>query len=138
MKISLPEWGNEHDNIIPGFGRKMREMMRTLEQAFAKIRLNGALIIGGGATISKHLSTTVTWDPPNLASGSQQTMTPDITLDGVATGDEVTVSFSQPLQGTFMWGEVIADKTIRVYHINGTGGAVDLASGTVRTSVWQH
>ncbi len=137
MKVGLPYFDDEYDGVkLPSLARKLRELMRSLEQAFAKLRIDDQIIIGGGTPILKHLSTTATWDPANLASGAPQST--DVTLTGAASGDEVSVSFSLPLQGTHLWGEVISSNTVRVYQRNDTGGAVNLASGTLRVSVWQH
>lgn len=76
---------------------------------------------------------TVTYDPPSLATATQQSTT--VALTGAKMGDAVTVSFSNPLQGTRMWGEVTATNTVTVYHRNDTGAAVDLASGTLTVKI---
>lgn len=76
---------------------------------------------------------TVTYDPPSLATATQQSTT--VTLNGAKMGDAVSVSFSNPLQGTRMWGEVTATNTVTVYHRNDTGAAVDLASGTLTVKI---
>ena len=136
MKIKLPNFSDSLGGA--GLGTVMRTIIKEIEAAFARIRLDDQIIIGGGTSITKHLSTTATWNPPDLLDGAQQTMTPDITLTGAALGDEVTVSFSLALQGTQMWGEVQSTNTVRVYHRNDSGGPINLASGTVRVSCWQH
>lgn len=71
----------------------------------------------------------VTYDPPSLVTNTQQSTT--VTLTGAVVGDTVSVSFSNPLQGTRMWAEVTSTNTVTVYHRNDTGAAVDLASGTL-------
>jgi hypothetical protein len=92
--------------------------------------------IGTGATILKHLSATKTWDPASVSSGSQTTTT--VTVTGAAVGDEATCGFSNDLQGLLMTAYVSATNTVTVVLANLTGGAVDLGSGTLRASVWQH
>lgn len=139
MKVRLSLLGDVFDGVkMPQLVAALSALFKDIELAFNKIRIDDQIIIGGGTPILKHLSTTTTWNPPDLADGAQQTMTPDITLTGAALGDEVMVSFSLALQGTKMWGEVQSANTIRVYHRNGTGGPINLGSGTLRVSVWQH
>ena len=75
----------------------------------------------------------VTYDPPSLATAAQQSTT--VTLTGAKLGDNINVSFNQPLQGTRMWGEVTATNTVTVYHRNDTGAAVDLPSGTLTVKI---
>lgn len=76
---------------------------------------------------------TATWDPPSLANGAQQSTT--VTATGAAIGDFAEVTFGNALSGTRMWAEVTAANTVTVYHRNDTGGAVNLASGTLRVEV---
>ena len=76
------------------------------------------------------LTTTGTWNPPSIATGTQQSTV--ISVPGVAMGDVVSCSFSLPLQGTRMWAEVTGDGSVTVYHRNDTGATVDIASGTIR------
>lgn len=74
-----------------------------------------------------------TYDPPSLATATQQTKA--ITFAGANVGDNVSVSFNQPMQGTRMWGEVTAPDTVTVYHRNDTGVTVDLPSGTLTVKI---
>lgn len=55
--------------------------------------------------------------------------------DGARHGDNIAVSFDKPLQGTRMWGEVISDNIIKVYHRNDTGVTVDLPSGALKVKI---
>lgn len=98
--------------------------------------LRGSLVIGNGTVILKHLSGTATWNPASLADAAQTTTT--VTVTGAAVGDTVAVGFSQDLQGLQLSGYVSATNTVTVVLRNGTGAAVDLASGTLRADVWQH
>jgi hypothetical protein len=137
MKINFPYFDNVFNGVrLSDLGTQLRDLVRSLEIAFNQININGELIIGGGTKIVKHLSASATWNPANLANGAQQYT--DVTVTGAMSGDEVTVSFTQPLQGIIQWGEVVSSNTVRVYHRNETGAGIDLASGTVRASVWRH
>jgi hypothetical protein len=137
MNVKLPRFEDVIDGTrMPEFGRRMREFVQTLEKAFAKLRIDDQIIIGGGAPILKHLSSTATWDPANVANGAQVTQT--ITVTGAALGDEVTCAFNKDLQGMRLTGYVSAANTVTVVLCNDTGGAINLASGTLRASVWQH
>lgn len=75
----------------------------------------------------------VTYDPPSLATATQQSTT--VTLTGAKLGDNINVSFNKPLQGTRMWAEVTTADTVMVYHRNDTGITVDVASGTLTVKI---
>lgn len=98
----------------------------------------GGLTIGGGSRLWKHISGTATWDLPSTESGSFASTT--ITVAGAAVGDECSVpGFTVALPaGTLMTASVTAPDTVTVVFGNFTGAPVDLGSGTVRVSVWQH
>lgn len=95
------------------------------------------IAIGAGTNIAKHLRNTKTWDPGNVTSGGVPATT-TITITGAVLGDEVTCGFSNSLQGLQLSGYVSLADTVTVVLSNLTGGAVDLASGTLSASVWQH
>ena len=137
--------------------RDLRETKTT--EAFRNDRFDGVLVFEGDSTsisisnlannpapakvvrnpeynlpyIPQILIATVTYDPPSLATAAQQSTT--VTLTGAKLGDNVSASFSNPLQGTRMWGEVTAANTVNVYHRNDTGAAVDLAGGTLTVKI---
>ncbi len=80
------------------------------------------------------LSGSKTFDPSNLADGAGETTT--VTVTGAALGDFVEgVSFSNDLQGMTVTGYVSAANTVSVRFQNESGGALDLASGTLRVEV---
>lgn len=79
------------------------------------------------------LSKQVTYDPPSLATATQQSQI--FWLGGARIGNNVVVSFDKPLQGTRMWGEVTADNQVLVYHRNDTGVTVDLPNGTLTVKI---
>lgn len=75
---------------------------------------------------------TATYDPPNLADGAGTTTT--VAVSGAQLGDAVACSFSADLQGITMTAWVSAADTVSIRFQNESGGAIDLASGTIR--VW--
>lgn len=75
----------------------------------------------------------VTYDPPSLATATQQSTT--VTLTGAKLGDNLNVSFDKALSGTRIWAEVTADNTVTVYHRNDTGATVDLPSGALTVKI---
>lgn len=81
----------------------------------------------------RRLYGSVTWDPPNVSINNQQSTT--VTVTGAAVGDPVALGFSQDLQGMLLTGYVSAADTVTVILRNGTGGGIDLASGTLRAVV---
>jgi hypothetical protein len=78
---------------------------------------------------------TATYDPANLADGAGVTTTVD--APGAQLGDYVAATFSLPLQGVLLLGWVSAVGTVSVRFQNESGGAVDLASGTIKVRVSQ-
>jgi hypothetical protein len=75
------------------------------------------------------LSGSATYDPPNLVDGDGATTT--VTVTGAALGDFVEASFSLDLQGITLTAWVSAADTVSVRFQNESGGALDLASGTL-------
>lgn len=76
-----------------------------------------------------------TFDPPLVASGAEDTTT--VTVTGAALGDLAVPSFSLDLTGLIMTAYVSAANTVTVRWRNGTGGDVNLASGTLRVMVFK-
>ena len=77
-------------------------------------------------------SGSATYDPPNLVDGAGASTT--ITVTGARAGDTAVVSFSNDLQGILLTAWCTTD-TVNVRFQNETGGAIDLASGTLRAAV---
>lgn len=73
-----------------------------------------------------------TYDPANLVDGAGVTTT--VTVTGAALGDVAQASFSLDLQGITLTAWVSAANTVSVRFQNETGGAIDLASGTLRAT----
>jgi hypothetical protein len=72
------------------------------------------------------------YDPPNLADGAGVTTT--VTVTGAAFGHYAEASFSNNLQGITLTAWVSAADTISVRFQNESGGALDLASGTLKAT----
>jgi hypothetical protein len=81
------------------------------------------------------LSASATWDPPSVANGASTATT--ISVPGASLGNTVNASFSLALGGLALAAQVSATDTVEVRLINNSGGAVDLASGTVRVQVFK-
>jgi hypothetical protein len=79
------------------------------------------------------LSSSATWDPPNLASGTAESTT--VTVAGASLGNYVQVSFNHDLQGLTLDGYVSAANTVTAVLSNLTGGSIDLASGLLKVRV---
>lgn len=76
------------------------------------------------------LEGSATYDPPNLADGAGATTT--VTCTGASLGMFAEASFSLDLQGITLTAWVSASNTVSVRFQNESGGAIDLASGTLR------
>ena len=83
------------------------------------------------------LFASATVDPPNLASGAAAQTT--VTVDGARAGDLALASFDPANSGIVVTANVTADSAVTVTFLNVSGGAIDLASGTLRVRVeaWQ-
>ena len=81
----------------------------------------------------KILVASTDYDPPSIASGTISTTT--VTVSGASLGDFATASFSLPNAGVQLLAQVTAANTVTVAFWNVTGGAIDLAAGTLRVRV---
>lgn len=99
----------------------------------------GGVRIGpSGTSITKHLSATATYDPANMATDGSVTST-TITVTGAVAGDTCLASHSAiGANNVLVSAHVSAANTVTVVLMNKTGGALDIASGTLRADVWQH
>jgi hypothetical protein len=79
------------------------------------------------------LQASVIYNPPSLAAGEGVTTTLDAA--GAAFGDFARASFLLDLQGITLTSLVSVADTVSVRLQNGTAGAVDLGSGTLRVRV---
>jgi len=81
------------------------------------------------------LNGSVTYDPPALADGAGVTTT--VAVSGAVLGDYAIASFSNSTAGMVVTANVTANDTVTVRFQNETGGALDLASGTLRAKVFK-
>lgn len=87
---------------------------------------------------SDYIAGSVTYDPPSLAAGVAANTT--VTVTGAAVGDTVLATHTSVETAATSWvvtGYVSAANTVRVVILNGTGGTVDLGSGTLRVQVFK-
>jgi hypothetical protein len=80
-----------------------------------------------------YLTGSATYDPASIASGSG--VTTSVTVTGAAVGDKAEATFSNSLQGIVLTAYVGSANSVSVRFQNGTGGALDLASGTLKAVV---
>lgn len=89
---------------------------------------------GNTTFVNSIIRGSVTYDPPNLADGAGVTTT--VTVSSVAQlGDFAMASFSNDLQGITLTAWVSSAATVSVRFQNESGGAIDLASGTLSVRV---
>lgn len=137
MKVKLSYFPDVFDGVtMTALAQTIRAILKDIELAFGKIRIDDQINIGGGTPILKHMSTTATWNPVDLAAAAQTSTT--VALVGAALGDEVTCSFNLDLQLLQLTGYVSATDVVTCVLRNGTAGNINLASGTLRVSVWKH
>lgn len=86
-------------------------------------------------TMPYMLSGTATYDPPNLADGAGTTTT--VTVTGAALGDIAAASFSLTTSGITITAWVSNTDTVSVRFQNESGGALDIASGTLKGVVFK-
>ena len=87
-----------------------------------------------GNLATPFLEASTTWDPANLAAGAGVNA-PAVTVTGAAFGDFVLVAAPYDLQGITCTGYVSAAHTVVICLHNGTGAALDLASGSWKLRV---
>ena len=83
---------------------------------------------------SQRLAGSKTYDPPNLAAGASTSTT--VTVTGAVLGQPAQACFSLDTAGVALAAMVTAADTVTVILTNTTGGAVDLASGTLSAFAW--
>lgn len=90
-----------------------------------------------GSYIKSYNSATYTWDPGSLATGAVTSEA--FSFPGAVTGDILAVSLSSLINSEmFLTATVAGTGTIYVSLFNPSGITRDLASGTLRISVWKH
>lgn len=86
-----------------------------------------------GSVVGFNFIGSAVYDPPNLADGAGATTT--VGVAGAVLGDFVIASFSLDLQGITLTSYVSAANVVSVRFQNESGGALDLASGTLSVKV---
>ena len=81
------------------------------------------------------ISASDTWDPGSIADGDEEAT--DVTVTGAEVGDYALASFSNDVSDLTLDAQVTAADTVTCVLANNTGGAVDLASGTVYVRVFR-
>lgn len=76
------------------------------------------------------LTGSATWDAASIADGDMESK--DVTVTGAAIGDFVMASMGVDVTDLVVSAQVTATNVVTVTLANNTGGAVDLASTTVR------
>ncbi|RKY12687.1 MAG: hypothetical protein DRP65_00580 [Planctomycetota bacterium] len=75
-----------------------------------------------------------TWDPGSIADGGEEAK--EVTVTGAALGDFARASFSNDVSDLVLDAQVTAANTVTCILANNTGGAIDLASGTIKVEVF--
>lgn len=79
------------------------------------------------------LQATDTWDAASIADGNEVAV--DITVTGAELGDFVLASLSVDVADLVLSAAVTAADTVTAVLANNTGGAIDLASATLKVRV---
>ncbi len=81
------------------------------------------------------LKGSATWDPGSIADGNEEATT--VTVTGAVLGDYAIASFSLDVADLVLDAQVTAADIVTCVLANNTGGAIDLASGTVYVRVFR-
>lgn len=81
-----------------------------------------------------NLTQSAAWNPANLADGVGETSAA-LPMTGAAFGDAVIASFDKDLQGILLTAWVSSAGNVMARLQNETGGALDLANGTLRARI---
>ena len=76
-----------------------------------------------------------TWDAGSIADGDEEAK--EVTVTGAALGDHAIASLSVDVADLVLDAQVTAAGTVTCILANNTGGAIDLASGTVYVRVFK-
>jgi hypothetical protein len=91
--------------------------------------------VASANVVKQALTATATWNPGSIADAAVASTT--ITVTGAAVGDIAYATHDQfGAVDVLISAHVQAADTVRVVFMNKTGGALDVASGTLRVVVW--
>ena len=82
-----------------------------------------------------YLEGSATWNAASILDGDEEAS--EITVTGAALGDFCLCSIGVDVVDLILSGQVTAANTVTASLANNTGGALDLASATVRARVWK-
>lgn len=85
------------------------------------------------ATRGPGLQATTTWDAASIADGDEEAK--EVTVTGAELGDFVMASLSVDVADLALSAAVTAANTVTAVLSNNTGGAIDLASATLKVRV---
>lgn len=87
------------------------------------------------AVMKDDISASATWDPGSISDGDEAAT--DVTVTGAEVGDFALASFSNDVSDLTLDAQVTAANTVTCVLANNTGGAIDLASGTIYVRVFR-
>jgi hypothetical protein len=76
-----------------------------------------------------------TWNPGSIGDGNEEAK--EVTVTGSALGDYAIASFSLDIADLVLDAQVTATDTVTCVLANNTGGAIDIASGTIYVRVFR-
>jgi hypothetical protein len=82
-----------------------------------------------------HLKGSATWNPGSIADGAEEAK--EVTVSGAVLGDMAIASFSLDVTDLVLDAQVTATDKVTCILANNTGGAIDLAEGTVYCRVFK-
>jgi hypothetical protein len=106
----------------------------SVSELYAKFQ-DGSIVPFAKEGQAANLTGSATWNPGSIAHNAKESK--DITVVGAAIGDFCLVSFSLDVQDLILNAQVTATDTVTAVLHNSTGGATDLAEGTVRALVFK-
>lgn len=89
----------------------------------------------GSDPVFDHIDASATWDPGSIADGNEEAKEVDVV--GAELGDFALASFSKDVADLVLNAQVTATDKVTCVLANNTGGAIDLASGTLYIRVFK-
>jgi len=108
-----------------GFKMQIREYVNDIKVWAERLRYQLDNTIQGSAT----------WNPASIADGDEEAK--EVTVTGAILGDFALASFSLDVTDLTLDAQVTASDTVTCILANNTGGAIDLAEGTLNVIVFR-
>jgi len=89
----------------------------------------------GSDPVFDYIDASATWDPGSIADGDEEAKEVDVV--GAELGDFALASFSKDVADLVLNAQVTATDKVTCVLANNTGGAIDLASGTLYIRVFK-